>query len=826
MVLEYKDSAFRFTDPVRLFKENDPYYFEVDNIPLKQLQENCLWLKDQLGAVAGSNFAGEVKRKNLEELRPYATGEDRIVRVKPGRYTARINDAYSRDPLALIEQIGNLNNNEQGFYGGDSWRSTNLGVNELADNIDTSSLYTILEKFKSNLAQDALGCDGLIGRTFTWPTYTETDPAEGDGAQIGPVEDGSLGYQGAALNKLLFPIARVSGFTLFDNPGRFSFLFGGWWEDYQGYQYLPYAEAELLKKWRGVARNAIVDIDSELEIEVPPFNPEDFNYTDRNGNTQAVNNVQSRIDLVFIYSKPIDRTEATILKHDSIETITKPALGIVKGAGIRVNYASVGDGNDGNNGPHDRYQSVGDNHSILASPADQFNENLGFTATSANDIIVDTHGSFPAPDDILNLAPLISDRLETEAYELIGQSILPVAYVFVQGTGGVAITPIQQSDVIDIRPFFRTAELTYNERVGVAAAVPPLSIANPAVGKGQLDRTAQNLKTYIDAQVNQSEETTTPTQKILATGTVLGGLKYGPEGALYNFYSRQDNGLTEAELRNLISGKYGYPGGAGFGNIDFPTLPQWDRNSVIRTGNTDATYGTSVGFAGQAYKGYINTFAGGGQDRGTDDTGIVAGTLKNTAAVYQNWSGAGTPEYDKAVNRNQRFIGADAGGNNISKTKFNYVRKKIQFNRPADLYDYHIDVSLMNCLPITYPGNNESRMDTQANHTGVFVEKGYDYFIIYVAYSTDSLGDGEGTDRMKDIYDDGNYQGFFVLTEDIEISKPASHGGDRGYAGNPSVASCAVPSVSWVFTGISNQGSTYNYNNLNGTDPTIGLDSF
>ena len=170
MVLEYKDSAFRFTDPVRLFKENDPYYFEVDNIPLKQLQENCLWLKDQLGAVAGSNFAGEVKRKNLEELRPYATGEDRIVRVKPGRYTARINDAYSRDPLALIEQIGNLNNNEQGFFGGDSWRSTNLGVNELADNIDTSSLYTILEKFKSNLAQDALGCDGLIGRTFTWPT--------------------------------------------------------------------------------------------------------------------------------------------------------------------------------------------------------------------------------------------------------------------------------------------------------------------------------------------------------------------------------------------------------------------------------------------------------------------------------------------------------------------------------------------------------------------------------------------------------------------------------------------------------------------------------
>ena len=44
----YGDSVFRFTDPLRYFKANDPYYFEVDNIPLKQLQENCLWLKDQL----------------------------------------------------------------------------------------------------------------------------------------------------------------------------------------------------------------------------------------------------------------------------------------------------------------------------------------------------------------------------------------------------------------------------------------------------------------------------------------------------------------------------------------------------------------------------------------------------------------------------------------------------------------------------------------------------------------------------------------------------------------------------------------------------------
>ena len=43
----YGDSAYQFTDPVRTFKANDPYYWEVDNIPIEQLQENCLWLKDQ-----------------------------------------------------------------------------------------------------------------------------------------------------------------------------------------------------------------------------------------------------------------------------------------------------------------------------------------------------------------------------------------------------------------------------------------------------------------------------------------------------------------------------------------------------------------------------------------------------------------------------------------------------------------------------------------------------------------------------------------------------------------------------------------------------------
>ncbi len=100
----YEDSAFRFTDPIRVFKANDPYYFEVDNIPLKQLQENCLWLKDQVRKVTQTRVS-DIKRADIDELRPYATGGDRMVRVLPGRYTGRINDASDKTPLAYLQKV-------------------------------------------------------------------------------------------------------------------------------------------------------------------------------------------------------------------------------------------------------------------------------------------------------------------------------------------------------------------------------------------------------------------------------------------------------------------------------------------------------------------------------------------------------------------------------------------------------------------------------------------------------------------------------------------------------------------------------------------------
>ena len=40
--------ALRIKENIRLYKPDDPYYYEVDNLPISDLLENCVRLQDQL----------------------------------------------------------------------------------------------------------------------------------------------------------------------------------------------------------------------------------------------------------------------------------------------------------------------------------------------------------------------------------------------------------------------------------------------------------------------------------------------------------------------------------------------------------------------------------------------------------------------------------------------------------------------------------------------------------------------------------------------------------------------------------------------------------
>lgn len=854
----YNESTFRFTDPVRLFKANDPYYFEVDNIPLKQLQENCLWLKDQIrrDVIKISN----VKRADIEELRPYASGGDRIVRVKPGRFTARINDASTKKPLAYLRKILGLEVGEVDVFeaalpnpGTFSTESV-AGVNAL--------LVEALDSFKDKLAEDSLALNGLGERSFTWPVVSPDRPVDQNGVTVSTQSDsGALGYESpgtgraSSLVPMIITEALVWAKAINATADRVTLTTYDYTDPFNGFATLPKTESFFVRAWRGVARNAIVDIPEELTIEVPNFDNDDFNYIDENGNEASVDNVYNRIDMVFIYSKPIDASSTTVLKGSGKEVITRPTLGIVRGAGIKANLEGT------SNYSEEYLESTGDDHKIMASPGDTENENLGFIAASANDIAFDVRGSFPAPDDLLNIAPLISEQLESDAFELIGQSILPVAYVWVTRGSSVVST----TDVIDIRPLFRTAELAYNERTGIAAAMPQLSLANPAVGKAQMDYEMQRQYNEVNSRLNNLEvveETGLPQgMRTVAAGYVFGGWNFGPEGAMYDFYRQvfsQDlnpDNDSEAAIKDYVRQKYGLSR-TGF---EVPAYPDWDVADWARL-NADLTE------VGRFPNDYINTFfsqGGAYASTTTTDAGIVAGAASENVNP-DGLNGGGNPP-SRQVQFNNTTIPSQITREGTRVT-FSYIKKRIEFVREdyPGMIDYKIDVNLVNSLPLVSGAkgparigrgqNNANQEAGQANsesarYIGNWVEKGEDYFIIYLAFAThDVAGEGDGgifasvpqepyvpaphtyrragTNNTVTASERGGerFSSFIVPVDDILTSNPSpySSGLFNGYEGNPRVGKCTYPTVTWSMNAVGQSDASFFYGNLN-TNNVISL---
>jgi hypothetical protein len=503
MAINYYESSNRYTDPVRYFKANDPYYFEVDNIPIKQLEENSKFLKDQVDGIlrnAGRFFEGEdnaLSRTKFNELKPVVDGTNNTVRVLPGRYTTRVNDAYSLTPLQLISQIfdpapiGNVTSENTDVYFTQTAKATYLSG--------------ILDRWQSYTVNNATHMNGLFERCFVYgmqdndkaSTRLETNTPDSVRPSNGTWRDQECwpGYIGSnpmsaggnLTNTFLHELYRTMVAATLPTHG----------EHFRGIGIL---EGEFIRRWRGVTRTSIVDVPQTLEIDIPDFDEEDFFYWNENDEKVTIPDASQRIDLLFIYSKPVDQPETKIASYANgvPRTITEPTLGIVKGAGLGVHKWT-----SNNAVPkvfrHDLQDSEG-NTSITPNPSDELSENTGFY-TSAS---VPIRGSFPSPDDLMNLAPLLAENLSTTSVALVGQTILPVAYIVVKKTAGVnelGQTLLTDDDIIDIRPFFRTTELAYNERAGIAAATPQISLANPVVSEGHLELEKYKITTATDQKL-------------------------------------------------------------------------------------------------------------------------------------------------------------------------------------------------------------------------------------------------------------------------------------------------------------------------------------
>ena len=849
----YKDSVYRFTDPVRYFKANDHYYFEVDNIPLKQLMENCNWLRDQLAKEVEQVL--NIRRYDIQELKPYANGSDRVIRVKPGRFTGRINDAANKDPLQFLrllmgEYIGHMD-----IWGAPTNNPGHFPI--VGEQSYNDLLLTVLAKFKSNLAQDALGMTGLAERAFTFPViHNEAPASHGEGAEFtwgalvqAQTPHGQLGYAIQTVpNEASVNPAVVSEYTLwaniFDNAVH-HVSFETYGDGGAGAVELPLLESTFIKKWRGIARLAIVDVPDELTIEVPPFTVDDFNYINEGGEEVVVDGVQNRIDMVFIYSKPVDSSAVTINTGNSTSKITRPTLGIVRGAGIKMTYKPYVNAEAGLNPDKWNAFDAQGNPQILASPGDQANEDMGFTAASANDVAFDVRGSFPSPDDILNIAPLLSEKLESTAFELVGQSILPVAYVWVQSQGseaanGAAI--VLTTDVIDIRPLFRTAELAYNERAGLAAAMPQISLANPVTGKNQLDYEIKRLSDDVNVRLANLEFGFEAPENIttLATGYVMGGWNFGPEGAIYDYWAQQNNaGEGNLEVRSFVRDNYGY----GMQGGDYiPNFPDWDLSTWV----TDPQ--NQLGFQGEWPNDRLNTY----NSQSTANGAIPGQVNKSDATIV-----AGS-FYDSGLDNRIRRNGSSSaqvpthygsGQNNIVDFTMTYVSKKIYFIRPPWLLDYTIDVEYVNCknqtgMSFVTIGEHDRTYQLPGHSAGLWVEKGPNYFTIYSAATVvNPDGQYSSLTRMPAPHYLSNsgplvterggvmarFAGYMVPVEHIlysnttPVESARMSGHPQGYYGNPRIGKCTYPTILWKFTGIPAVQGQYHYTNLNSESPPIEL---
>lgn len=549
------DNPFKFINPIRRFKDNDPYVSIVDNIPIKQLEENILWLKQAVesATIDIQNQPTEFGREQFSELKPYVEVNtlNNIVYVKPGRFNARINDAYNLTPLQTLTRL-TFNDIRQL----DSWD---------VKTVDDANLLLILNRIKSLNASDALGMNGLTERNFVSP-YTLTTTSIFDA----PVPNVIPGTVDVGFNPVSFNLTLLERY-----PAFFTFLWGNGTTPTAATQNpisrtstvtknlreLFFNESDFVKRWRGVARTAVVDVPTTLSATIENFTTDDFNYYAANGqlNTSLASEVNSRIDLLFIYSKPIDQTETYVSEYTdgavasgygnspseySPRKLFKAELGIIKGAGIQMGY------NSNSKWFFANAQTALNRPEILGSVTDQLNDNLGFTELGVN-------GSFPSPDDLMNTAPLLAEWLPKRHFSLVGQSVLPVAYIVVRknslnSQGNQALI---SSDVIDIRPFFRTTELAYNERAGLAAAIPQVSIMNPVATETYVDTQIQKLLQVI----NNLSVTSTGT----STGT--GGGTTGTNTTLSLLKDQYNEIYVDAPTNRLLSRNPVYFGGQYFG---------------------------------------------------------------------------------------------------------------------------------------------------------------------------------------------------------------------------------------------------------------------
>tara|TARA_R100000458_G_scaffold1977_2_gene1636 strand:- start:4031 stop:5914 length:1884 start_codon:yes stop_codon:yes gene_type:complete len=347
-------ARYRINPNIRFYLPGDPYYYEVDNLPLKDLDANDKSLQEQIDNINKRLDLGldDVGRNGFVELMPYFDEKvDGSIRVKKGNFIARINTKADLEN-GLMERK----------FGSD------------ADSVSVS--------LTDPMASQDLPRINAAGR---------------DNAEI---------YQAKA-----------------------------------------------------AARTAVVEYEDLDSLGIPTFNNDDFTDSDA---------PDFRIDLLYIQASPgMDETNNVRPRFGNIQDTAR--LGYLKGGYFRM----------------DEY--AGRNVGEILSTDGLAGKVAGLSQV---DVAGREVGTVPAPDDIVNgsykspdtatgfvshtpgISPISLDLWAERQMDNLGVFCLPVAYVKVP-RGYRAGEVLPDESIIDIRPFFRSTELTLSERQAIATSHSP-----------------------------------------------------------------------------------------------------------------------------------------------------------------------------------------------------------------------------------------------------------------------------------------------------------------------------------------------------------------
>lgn len=752
---QFVESSHKFTEPIRLFKSNDPYYFEVDNIPLKQLEENVLFLRDQ---IANNLSVSGIGREDLAELRPFVTGSDRNVYVNPGRFTARINDCYQKG-INILNEIQAVDN---------APASTGLERSDIASKADrrktTFNLpVDVLKKLAGEVLTGAILDNGL----FHFLQHHNSEALSDNSLRFSFSQDlgvnSGTGIDSLPKNKLAiwrsFGQNFQEGFNLFND--------------------LQQESVEFTRFWGGAIRTAIVNVPETLSISVPEFNESDYD-------NQTTFTPTTRVDLLFVFAHPMDSSSTTIAKPSGSlpTTITSPQLGLLTGAGVIAlnegnnSFANFEKGQDpsffdgttfseGSGFPSNFFESskaVNDttlNFQMISTVGDQNQSEVGVGGRFTN---------LPSPDDLLNLTPLFEDTLVNNSLARVGQSILPLAYIITR-RGSSAI---ETQDVFDIRPFFRTTELSYNERAGVAAANPPLSFANPAVGKKEFQKSLFDVRDTIMTEVNKPIFISKP----IAGGIIYGGTEWGVEGALIENGVDLDEfspGTDETTHAQYLEDNYHLPSERP--QTGLPRYPGWDINTKYFDSNEGANRNDRL-FSAVKF--------GSAAQFNKESTSTFVDMIQSTCDIPNGFGDGG-----------DRFLSYH--GMLFCKKTFTLSPETFT----SDFTNFDVKADLVNCCLMTgQPGGDSganSDVTIGSSQTGIFIEKNIKarQFTIYVALGPvaphqgayyfgkpTNLTEGVAGGRTQESYmrEDPAFSRVMVMTnrqlqENPDLSRPNLAGG-------------------------------------------------